>query len=176
MYNISKYKDFFTQKQSIELIENIALSKVAILNGKGEFINTTGFHEVNGVFYSNDSYKERKVIYENKVTFKQYDFDLYNLTVLKNDEVLILEDGEEIRNENTITYAIDDTGTAYSCTGYKRGQKNLWYWFGYGDIYNSDFTTVKRKDDTVTDNDIVYEMDDFDDGFATQYNSDWKYF
>ena len=57
---IAKNKKWFGNKANIELIEELIDSKMAILNGSGKIIMTSGFTEENGVFYSNSSYKENR--------------------------------------------------------------------------------------------------------------------
>lgn len=64
--NIAKNKNWFNNKANIELIEDLIDSKMAILNGKGNIIMTSGFTKDNGIFYSNSSYKE------NRRTFSKY--------------------------------------------------------------------------------------------------------
>lgn len=68
---IAKNKKWFGNKANIELIEELIDSKMAILNGSGKIIMTSGFTEENGVFYSNSSYKENR--YK-----KVYNWDWYD--------------------------------------------------------------------------------------------------
>ena len=68
---IAKNKNWFNNKANIELIEELIDSKMAVLNGKGKIIMTSGFTEDNGIFYSNSSYKENR--------YKRvYDWDWYD--------------------------------------------------------------------------------------------------
>lgn len=54
---IASNKGWFKNPMNWELIEDLADSKIAILNGQGEIRCTTGFHEgTDGNFYSNCSY------------------------------------------------------------------------------------------------------------------------
>lgn len=73
---IAKNKKWFGNKTNIELIEELIDSKMAILNGSGKIIMTSGFTEENGVFYSNSSYKENryKRLYGNWDWFDDYDY------------------------------------------------------------------------------------------------------
>ena len=68
---IAKNKNWFNNKANIELIEELIDSKMAVLNGNGKIIMTSGFTEDNGIFYSNSSYKENR--YK-----KVYDWDWYD--------------------------------------------------------------------------------------------------
>ena len=72
---IAKNKKWFGNKANIELIEELIDSKMAILNGSGKIIMTSGFTEDNGVFYSNSSYKENK--YKKVYDWDWDDFDSY---------------------------------------------------------------------------------------------------
>ena len=68
---IAKNKNWFNNRANIELIEELIDSKMAVLNGNGKIIMTSGFTEDNGIFYSNSSYKENR--YK-----KVYDWDWYD--------------------------------------------------------------------------------------------------
>lgn len=68
---IAKNKNWFNNKANIELVEELIDSKMAVLNGNGKIIMTSGFTEDNGVFYSNSSYKENR--YK-----KMYNWDWYD--------------------------------------------------------------------------------------------------
>ena len=68
---IAKNKNWFNNKANIELIEELIDSKMAVLNGNGKIIMTSGFTEDNGIFYSNSSYKENR--YK-----KVYNWDWYD--------------------------------------------------------------------------------------------------
>ena len=68
---IAKNKNWFNNKANIELIEELIDSKMAVLNGNGKIIMTSGFTEDNGIFYSNSSYKESR--YK-----KVYNWDWYD--------------------------------------------------------------------------------------------------
>ena len=73
---IAKNKNWFNYKANIELVEELIDSKMAVLNGNGKIIMTSGFTEDNGVFYSNSSYKENryKKVY-NWDWYDDYDYD-----------------------------------------------------------------------------------------------------
>lgn len=58
---IAQNRQWFRRKANIELIEKLIGSKMAIMNGRGEIIHTSGFVEDNGVLYSNESYKTLRV-------------------------------------------------------------------------------------------------------------------
>lgn len=68
---IAKNKNWFNNRANIELIEELIDSKMAVLNGNGKIIMTSGFTEDNGIFYSNSSYKENR--YK-----KVYNWDWYD--------------------------------------------------------------------------------------------------
>ena len=73
---IAKNKNWFNNKANIELIEELIDSKMAVLNGKGKIIMTSGFTEDNGIFYSNSSYKENR--YKKVYNWDWYDDYDYN--------------------------------------------------------------------------------------------------
>ncbi len=76
---IAKNKNWFNNKANIELIEELIDSKMAVLNGNGKIIMTSGFTEDNGIFYSNSSYKENryKRVYDWD-WYDDYDYDYSN--------------------------------------------------------------------------------------------------
>lgn len=63
IWNIAQNRGWFRRESNIDLIYRLAGSKVAILNRFGEIIHTPGFTEDNGVWYSNDTYKNARVRY-----------------------------------------------------------------------------------------------------------------
>ncbi|MBO5021413.1 MAG: hypothetical protein J6D52_12180 [Clostridia bacterium] len=100
---ISSNRGWFHNPKNIELIEMLIDSKMAILNGNGEIISTSGFHKAeDGNYYSNTSYKTSY--------FSLYDFGFYSswfdneieieneklecpLMKLKKNEIVFYEDG-----------------------------------------------------------------------------------
>lgn len=57
MTKIATNKDWFYNTENMELIYGLAASKIAVLNGKGEIISTTGFVKAaDGNYYSNGTY------------------------------------------------------------------------------------------------------------------------
>ena len=100
---ISGNRGWFHNPKNIELIEMLIDSKMAILNGNGEIISTSGFHKAeDGNYYSNTSYKTSY--------FSLYDFGFYSswfdneieieneklecpLMKLKKNEIVFYEDG-----------------------------------------------------------------------------------
>lgn len=79
---IAQNKAWFKRRSNIELINlliDAPVSKMAILNGRGEIIYTDGFTEDNGILYSNTSYKTPRVRsgkkYGNYPTCYDYDYD-----------------------------------------------------------------------------------------------------
>lgn len=58
---IAQNKAWMKRRCNIELIEKMIGSKMAILNGRGEIIHTSGFTEDGGIWYSNSSYKTPRV-------------------------------------------------------------------------------------------------------------------
>ena len=101
---ISSNKGWFFNNKNTELIEMLIDSKMAILNGNGEIISTSGFHKgSDGNFYSNTSYKNTYL--------SLYDFGFYDswfndgfeieteelecpLMELKKGETIFYEDGK----------------------------------------------------------------------------------
>lgn len=63
IWNIAQNRGWFRRESNIDLIYRLAGSKIAILNRFGEIIHTPGFTEDNGVWYSNDTYKNARVRY-----------------------------------------------------------------------------------------------------------------
>lgn len=56
---IAAYDNWFKNKSTIPLIESLIKSKMAIMNGSGDVIMTSGFHQADdGCYYSNYSYEE----------------------------------------------------------------------------------------------------------------------
>jgi len=58
---ITDNKSWFKRNCNMRLIEKLIGSKMAILNGRGEIIHTSGFTEDGGIWYSNTSYKMPRV-------------------------------------------------------------------------------------------------------------------
>ncbi len=101
---IGSNKGWFYNKKNIELIEMLIDSKMAILNGNGEIISTSGFHKgSDGNFYSNTSYKTSY--------YGLYDYSFFDswfndeiepestelecpLMQLKKDEIVFYDDGK----------------------------------------------------------------------------------
>lgn len=55
---ISSNRGWFYNKKNIDLIYKLAGSKLAFLNGRGDCQRTEGFHQKDGIWYSNYSYEE----------------------------------------------------------------------------------------------------------------------
>lgn len=88
IWNIAQNRGWFKREANIDLIYRLAGSKIAILNRFGEIIHTPGFTEDNGVWYSNDTYKNSRVRYSHKYggvnyynpyvyDYDDYDYDYY---------------------------------------------------------------------------------------------------
>ena len=100
---IATFDNWFDNPHTIDLIEQLIESKMAILNGKGDIIRTEGFHKADdGNFYSNNSYMPSY--------YGLYDYNFYDvwyeddiepeyiqlecpLMQLKYDETVIYDDG-----------------------------------------------------------------------------------
>lgn len=78
---IAQNKAWMKRRCNIELIEKMIGSKMAILNGRGEIIHTSGFTEDGGIWYSNSSYKTPRVktvpatVTNNYIYNRNYDDD-----------------------------------------------------------------------------------------------------
>lgn len=82
IWNIAQNRGWFRRESNIDLIYRLAGSKIAILNRFGEIIHTPGFTEDNGVWYSNDTYKNARTRYihsygnyYNYGCYSNYDYD-----------------------------------------------------------------------------------------------------
>lgn len=84
---IASNKDWFDNDANIELIEDLIDSKMAILNGDGDIVMTSGFTADNGIYYSNTSYmdsytrvkKATKYYYNYSYPYSDYDnYDDYD--------------------------------------------------------------------------------------------------
>ena len=106
---IIKDKNYYKDNDTIKLIEKLADSKLAILDGDGhcELIGK-GWIEDKGIFYSNSSYKKQSI---SKYGYYDWDWDewgewdnyddVYNKKEREND---ILEDKNGYRNELEFYY------------------------------------------------------------------------
>lgn len=72
---IASNKNWFNNKSNFELIDDLIDSKMAVLNGDGDIMCTSGFDkdEKDGNFYSNTSYKWPRYSY--KKYYGSYDWD-----------------------------------------------------------------------------------------------------
>lgn len=71
---IAQNRQWFKRRANMELIEKLIDSKMAILNGRGEIIHTSGFTEDGGVLYSNTTYKDYRTEYLSTVYDDEYDY------------------------------------------------------------------------------------------------------
>ena len=79
MSKIASNKGWFRNPNNWELIETLADSKIACLNGQGEIQCTSGFHEgVDGNFYSNTSYSDYYCCYKGYGKWKYLTDDTYS--------------------------------------------------------------------------------------------------
>lgn len=166
---ISSNRGWFFNPKNIELIEKLIDSKMAILNGKGEIISTSGFHkEEDGNFYSNTSYKTSY--------YSLYDYGFFDdwyayniepeseelecpLMKLKNEETVFYDDGRtetyEIGFHNLYPIYLTKDGDVYGdytdeTTGNRVNMEHLTY-LGSGYIVNnkSPIGIVEFRKDTV---------------------------
>lgn len=72
---IAQNRQWFKRRANMELIEKLIDSKMAILNSRGEIINTSGFTEDGGVLYSNSTYKDYRQRKIAKAYLCDYDYD-----------------------------------------------------------------------------------------------------
>lgn len=79
---IASNKNWFYNKQNVDLIEELIDSKMAILNKNGDIKMTSGFTEDNGVYYSNSSYEDNynRYIGSNNKFLQDYYSEYYNDT------------------------------------------------------------------------------------------------
>lgn len=94
---LSSNRGWFYNPKNIELIHDLIDSKMAIINGNGDIISTSGFEKgSDGNYYSNSSYKPTYLsIYGFNLYDSWYD-DLYDecsLMQLKQNELLCYDDG-----------------------------------------------------------------------------------
>lgn len=152
---ISSNRGWFFNPKNIKLIEKLIDSKMAILNGKGEIISTSGFHKgEDGNFYSNTSYKTSY--------YSLYDYGFFDdwyayniepeyeelecpLMKLKNSETVFYDDGRtetyEIGFHNLYPIYLTKDGDVYGdytdeTTGNRVNMEHLTY-LGSGYIVNN---------------------------------------
>lgn len=72
LYPLSMNRGWFYHDFNIQLIEKLIDSKMMVMNGNGDIIKTSGFHETDGIWYSNTSYKDT---WTRKGKYARYDWD-----------------------------------------------------------------------------------------------------
>lgn len=152
---ISSNKGWFYNKKNIELIEALIDSKMAILNGNGEIIATSGFHKgADGNYYSNTSYKTSYYsLYDYGFYDDWYSYDIDSKSVelecplmrLKKGEIVFYDDGRteeyEVGFHNLYPLYLTKEGDIYgdfadSEVGDKISMENLTY-LGHGYIVSN---------------------------------------
>ncbi len=166
---ISSNKGWFYNKKNIELIETLIDSKMAILNGNGEIVATSGFHKgEDGNYYSNTSYKTSYYgLYDYSFFDSWFDYEPETeeiqlecpLMKLKKNEIVFYEDGRTEEYEegyhNIYPLYITKDGDVYgdytdSEIKNKVSMENLTY-LGHGYIVSnkSPIGIVEFRKDTV---------------------------
>lgn len=138
---ISGNKAWMKKKCNIELIEKLIDSKMAILDKFGNIVNTSGFTEEKGIFYSNSSYKDTYFRRYNNYygdyyylsnssnKFKSYGYQDYvakkmddskysnskNVPLMKLKSGCFVECGEysDVVEDSAVEYYIDDKNNLY---------------------------------------------------------------
>lgn len=118
---IATYKDWFNNPHTIQLIEQLIDSKMAILRADGEIIATSGFHRADdGNYYSNYSYQDYYSGIYGYGFFDDWYYDCSSdakyempLMELKRGEAIYYDDGtvEEYRSDyhkSFKTYVTED--------------------------------------------------------------------
>lgn len=107
---LSTNRNWFYNKNNIELIYDIIDSKMAILNGNGDIAYTPGFHKADdGNYYSNYSYKESSYGFYDDWYSEYFNKDAkYEMPLmeLKRGETIYYDDGtvEEYRSDYHKTF------------------------------------------------------------------------
>lgn len=98
---IIQTKDYYKHKQTLQLIERLAESKLAILDSKGHCELIGNFIKDNGVYYSNDTYKKRvyaqtypKKTEKSKSYTAYCDYDYYDYYDYYDDYIDTFSDDE----------------------------------------------------------------------------------
>ena len=125
MSKIATNKGWFKNPNNWELIESLAGSKIACLNGAGQIECTSGFHQgVDGNFYSNTSYSDYYYSYRGKdaweTSYASYDYGYSDvdeedgiLMKLRPDEEVWFNDGYYEAYDGDIPTYIGKTGNVY---------------------------------------------------------------
>ena len=177
---IAKNKKWFGNKANIELIEELIDSKMAILNGSGKIIMTSGFTEDNGVFYSNSSYKENRrtsLCYGSWDWFDDYEYDsryysdyltAYGYTKTKNGE-WVKTDKTDKKPTATVKDIKDISDDYVGLMMLKKGQTLV-----YADTTTEEYTDGMYFFIDADNN--VYVSFDPEDEFATEITAPLEYF
>ena len=108
-------KDFYKQPAGKKLVYNFIKSKMAFLDGAGRIETVGDFTEVDGILYSNSSYKAR-TIYYNWDLWDDYSFRWYESQYGKYMSWLTEDDGFIISEGNILSadyYLTDKDGHLY---------------------------------------------------------------
>lgn len=134
---IARNKKWFTNECNVALIEQlIDSSKMAVLRWDGKIIKTKGFHDKDGIFYSNTSYTDEwgcRSLYSGYYYGGYYNYDFgydkkYHTTKFLKHETKIplmaIKEGETLQtpefsqtmDAEDLYYYIDDKGYIYTAT------------------------------------------------------------
>lgn len=165
---IARNKKWFTNEANISLIEQlIESSKMAILRWDGQIIKTKGFHDKDGIFYSNTSYTDEwgcrslySGYYSNCYNYdfgydKSYGKKYHGTKFLAHEQkipLMAITEGETLQTpeysqtmeENDCYYYIDDKGYIYTAT------------YEIDDTFNGLLSTSAE---TVMEDTIFYKFD-----------------
>ena len=134
--NISGYKDWFKNGNTMPLIYKLIDSKMAILNGRGEIIRTDGFSEEKktGIFYSNTTYKENRYKYNYTKSYSS------TTSLVENSEGMMIDNNESIKNQYVKLMKIPTSATIITEDGQEYSSiseygRDGWYMSSDGTIY-----------------------------------------
>lgn len=175
---IAKNKKWFGNKANIELIEELIDSKMAILNGSGKIIMTSGFTEDNGIFYSNSSYKENRYsrVY-NWDWYDDYDYNFGYSDYLKSNGYIsdgkgcwIKPNDKDSKKDNKAPKTVDDINEDFIGLMMLKKGETLVY---------ADTTTEEYCDDIiffVDEHNEVYVSFNPDDAYNTEIITPLEYY
>lgn len=174
---IAKNKKWFGNKANIELIEELIDSKMAILNGSGKIIMTSGFTEDNGVFYSNSSYKENR--YKSVYNWDWYDDYEYPYSNAYGYENYLLENGFVSDGKGGWIKSEHNTEKPKTIEDFKEDYVGLMALKKDEILIYADTTTEEYNKDIVffvDDQDNVYVSFEPEDAYVTEVITPLEYY
>lgn len=174
---LAENRNWFYNKSNFELIEKLIDSKMAILDKNGNIGITSGFTKDNGVYYSNNTYKENRV----KCNYNNYyyyydnyydDYDYYDSLAAKMDDsrdkdtsntsstgnivaLMRLRKGWYVEcneysdqvNDDEVEYYIDSHNNLYISYSEKYMKNKMYYYMGECTVYDQNLTEISFKRD-----------------------------